>query len=318
MDATERALFEGSVRRALELHRGAALDAALDELGWGEALAHDPRTAVSVLFGLQGAAHAASPALEHVLASALGLAGDAAIVLPPLDRWHPPGDLTGGTLVVDGLCTAGLAAHDSVLVVGRDGDHDVVVEVAVADLTLRSVHGVDPDLGLIEVAGDGVTSGPPVAIDPDGWRSAVALSQLALAHELVGASRRMLELAREHALGRVQFGRPISAFQAVRHRLAETLIAIETAEAMVTAAWADRSPESAQMAKALAGRGAATAARHCQQVLAGIGFTTDHELHHHIRRVLVLDQLFGTARTLTRDLGRELLRTRQLMALPPL
>ena len=49
------------------------------------------------------------------------------------------------------------------------------------------------------------------------------------------------------------------------------------------------------MAKAVAGRQARTAARHCQQVLAGIGFTTEHPLHHYIRRTLVLDGLLGSA-----------------------
>ena len=53
---------------------------------------------------------------------------------------------------------------------------------------------------------------------------------------------------------------------------------------------------TAAMAKAIAGRSARTAARHCQQVLAGIGFTTEHALHRYVRRVLVLDELFGSAR----------------------
>ena len=68
------------------------------------------------------------------------------------------------------------------------------------------------------------------------------LAQLALGHELVGAARTMLELAREHALERIQFGQPISMFQAVRHRLADTLVAIETADAVLDAAWLDQSP----------------------------------------------------------------------------
>ena len=72
------------------------------------------------------------------------------------------------------------------------------------------------------------------------------------------------------------------------------------------------------MAKALAGRAARTAARHGQQVLAGIGFTTEHDLHHYVRRVLVLDELFGAARTLTGDLGRQVLASRELPAWPPL
>jgi len=72
------------------------------------------------------------------------------------------------------------------------------------------------------------------------------------------------------------------------------------------------------MAKALAGRGARTAARHCQQVLAGIGFTTEHPLHRYVRRVLVLDQLLGDTRSLTHRLGDDVLATRRLPALLPL
>ena len=72
------------------------------------------------------------------------------------------------------------------------------------------------------------------------------------------------------------------------------------------------------MAKALAGRGARTAARHCQQVLAGIGFTTEHPLHRYVRRVLVLDELFGSPARSRRELGDEMLATRQLPPLLPL
>ena len=93
----------------------------------------------------------------------------------------------------------------------------------------------------MEVTGAGIDVGraEPAPVDLDGTPSRSASSPSA--HELVGASRTMLELAREHALERVQFGRPISSFQAVRHRLAETLVAIETADAVLAAAWDDRS-----------------------------------------------------------------------------
>ena len=183
------------------------------------------------------------------------------------------------------------------------------------DLTRRTVGGVDPWLELVQVTGETDVAGASPA---PAWGGAVALGQLALGHELVGASRKMLALAREHALDRVQFGKPISSFQAIRHRLAETLVAIETAEAMLAAAWEDESPGSAAMAKALAGRGARTASKHCQQVLAGIGFTVEHPLQRYVRRVLVLDELLGSARTLTRGLGADVIATRQLPAMLPL
>ena len=112
----------------------------------------------------------------------------------------------------------------------------------------------------------------------------------------------MLTLARQHALDRVQFGKPIASFQAVRHRLAETLVAIEGAEA--TLGLPGRPTISTSLlAKAAAGKAALTAAKHCQQVLGGIGFTAEHDLQHHVKRVLVLDGLLGSSRELTREAG---------------
>ncbi len=128
----------------------------------------------------------------------------------------------------------------------------------------------------------------------------------------------MLRLAREHAVDRVQFDRPIAGFQAVRHRLAESLVAIEAADAAAQAADDDGSTLTAALAKAVAGRSARTVARHAQQVLAGIGFTTEHSLHLYVRRALVLDVLLGDARSLTASLGTQLLNDRRLPSLLPL
>jgi hypothetical protein len=128
----------------------------------------------------------------------------------------------------------------------------------------------------------------------------LAAARRALGWWLVGTSRAMLTLARQHAVDRVQFGRPVASFQAVRHRLAETLVAIEGAEATLRDADDDL---GSLLAKAAAGQAALTAARHCQQVLGGIGFTAEHELHQHIRRALVLDGLLGGSRELIREAG---------------
>jgi hypothetical protein len=131
----------------------------------------------------------------------------------------------------------------------------------------------------------------------------LAAGRRALGWWLVGTSRAMLTLARRHALDRVQFGRPVASFQAVRHRLAETLIAIEGAEATLGATTDDF---GSLLAKAAAGQAALTAAKHCQQVLGGIGFTAEHELHQHVKRALLLDGLLGSARELTREAGARL------------
>jgi hypothetical protein len=144
------------------------------------------------------------------------------------------------------------------------------------------------------------------------------VARLAVAHELVGAGRAMLDLAREHAVERVQFGKPIASFQAVRHRLAETFVYLEAADALLEDAWDDGGADYAAMAKAFAGRGARVAAKHCQQVLAGIGFTTEHPFHRYLLRTIELDQLMGSSKTLTRELGRRLLERRQLPSPVPL
>jgi Acyl-CoA dehydrogenase, C-terminal domain len=306
-------LFEQSLHRATRTHTGAALDAALAELGWPDALAADPHAAVSLVFGLQGAANVTSTALDRVLAHALG--HDAAVVLPALGQCSAPGGWQAGRLSVHGIGTASLGERTTALIVAHGTGPDVLVEAETASLTWRPAGGLDPSLGLVEITGEVAGAWP---VGPADWSAAVTIGQLALGHELVGASRGMLDLAREHALQRIQFGRPIATFQAVRHRLAETLIAVEAAAATLDAAWLDGGPQMAAMAKASAGRGARVAARHCQQVLAGIGFTAEHPFHHYLRRVLVLEQLLGATRCLTRELGQEILERGQLPAPLPL
>lgn len=146
----------------------------------------------------------------------------------------------------------------------------------------------------------------PIHPVPEGDSTPAGPGRQALGWWLVGAARAMLTLARRHALDRMQFGRPVASFQAIRHRLAETLVAIEGAEATLVAAAAEPGELSFLLAKAAAGQAALTAARHCQQVLGGIGFTAEHELQRHIKRALVLDGLLGSSRELTCEAGAAL------------
>lgn len=172
------------------------------------------------------------------------------------------------------------------------------------------------------------TDEPSTALDGEvplrrltAGRTAVDPAVLAAGHRavgwwLLGTGRAMLALARAHAVDRVQFGRPIASFQAVRHKLAETLVALDGAEAALTAADEQASDPAtavddvelaALLAKAASGQAALTAARHCQQVLGGIGFTAEHPLHIHVKRALLLDGLLGSARELTRAAGRRVI-----------
>lgn len=210
----------------------------------------------------------------------------------------------------------------------------------------RRSGALDDELPLRPVTGDGASACAvalplPLPLVAGGGSLALAAGRRAVGWWLLGTGRAMLALARSQALDRVQFGRPLASFQAVRHRLAETLVAPEGAEAALTAADAVASDSAAAaivsagagadastggradvltdgsdqelaalLAKAAAGQAALTAARHCQQVLGGIGFTAEHGLNQHVRRALVLDGLLGSARELTREAGGRLVAER--------
>ena len=322
---TEIDILVTAIRRAAGSRSGAALDDSLAEIGWSDALASAPRAAVGALFEAQGAACSTSGALGQLLLTTLGVAdvsdADAAVVLPAFGSAVPPatGDTDATEVRVRGLGLAGLGGADTAVLLRTAPDGSLSWATApVAKLSPRAVQGLDGESGLFEVdtqldlAGSGWA---PLAAD---WADAVALARLAVGHELVGTMRTMLELARQHALERVQFDRPIAGFQAVRHRLAEALVAVEGSSAALDGAWSDRSPTTAALAKAACGHGAVTVRRHCQQVLAGIGFTTEHDLHRYVRRSVLLDGLFGSARSITAELGAQVLAQRELPRVLPL
>jgi hypothetical protein len=314
MERSELELFEQSIRRATSEFTGAPLDQVLVDIGWRDALAEDARSAVSILFELQGRAAAASSMLGEVLVSGLGpnIEPTRGVILPALGGHAPPAHAEPGGITVDGLALASILDEESALVVARGPGGDVVATLDVTALQRQVVGGMDPLLELVEVTGLGAPLSPTTPLEPERWAEGAARAQLAVGHELVGVATTMIELARTHALERVQFGRPISTFQAVRHRLADAFVAVEGARALLDAAWEDGSVATAAMAKSVSGRAAATATRHCQQVLAGMGFTTEHPFQRYVRRALVLDQLFGTSRSLTAELGRDTLESRQL------
>jgi len=283
-------------------------------------LCDDTRSAISVIFEIQGEHNATSSAINAVIGSELGLENtlDAVVVLPCFGQSDPPGMIADGHLTVRGLATKGLERCNRVVVPALTHGTTVAVTVDTDSLERRPVGGMDPAAGLFEVKTHAAIAAENVTSDPVDWDLAMAAGRRALSHELLGAQKQMLRLARDHAVGRVQFGRPISAFQAVRHRLADSLVAVQSADAALGAAWEEPCVFTAAVAKAIAGRSSKTVARHCQQVLAVIGFTAAHPFNGHLRRTLVLDSLLGSSRSISRGLGEELLRTLTLPAAIPL
>jgi hypothetical protein len=311
MDADDLELLDKSVRHALMSEADA--DDALEAIGWSDVLAAEPRDAVSVVFGALGDLNAVASSLDDVVLDGLGVSAlGGAVALPAFGRWDPPGTLRDGNLEINGLALARAARRDTLAIPAYDGERVVVAIVPTTAVERTAVHGLSPELGLSRLHAVAVQPVTIETLEPAAWDDALIAGRRALATELVAAGRTMLRLAREHALERVQFGRPIAQFQAVRHRLAETYVALEAADAAVVSAWDAPGPLTAMLAKSLAGRGATVAARHCQQVLAGIGFTSEHALHRYVKRALVLDGLLGSSTRLPKELGATLLATRQL------
>jgi alkylation response protein AidB-like acyl-CoA dehydrogenase len=178
-----------------------------------------------------------------------------------------------------------------------------------AGLNIEPIHGIDPALGALRIQATGVVPDELVAtpLVSEAWRVAVMWGRTALGFEIVGNARSALALAIEHAKERVQFGQPIGAFQAVKHRLAESCIAIEAAEAALGSVLMVPSSLSAMVAKSMSGRAARVTATNALQVLGAMGFTAEHTFHHHQKRMAALDQLLGSADQLPTIIGQEVL-----------
>ncbi len=303
------ALAIGFEAAMLDTASSDAVTTALFDLGWDELVVAAPAQGAAMAFTALGTTGSDAALLDDVLARALGLDVSLAtgVVVPAPHRSAAPGRRHGSRIVVDGIVSRRIDEATTAIV---PIDTGAGIELATVDASLvraPDFTGLDPAPTYgrlrIDLDADAVTT-------LDGtwaWDHAVAAARAALAHQLVGSSRTMLEMARQHAVDREQFGRPVASFQAVRHKLAEALVQIEGAAAVADVATDDADPLVATLAKSLAGHAARTTATHAQQVLAGIGFTTDHRFHRWLKRTLVLDTLFGSASSLPADIGADLL-----------
>jgi alkylation response protein AidB-like acyl-CoA dehydrogenase len=135
-----------------------------------------------------------------------------------------------------------------------------------------------------------------VGVGPEEVRDLVLVMAAA---EETGVARWCLETASDYAKVRVQFGRPIGQFQAIKHALADMLVEVEQCAAVAwdaAAAWSGETPGderalSAQVAGALTLAAAAHCAKECVQILGGIGFTWEHDAHFYLKRAMATRQL---------------------------
>jgi alkylation response protein AidB-like acyl-CoA dehydrogenase len=138
------------------------------------------------------------------------------------------------------------------------------------------------------------------------------LAVVALAAEQVGGAQRCLEMSVEYAKDRIQFGRPIGSFQAVKHRCADMLVQLEMAKsaAYYAAACAATGDEdllvAAAMAKSYCSEAYYRIAADTIQVHGGIGFTWEHPAHLYLKRAKSSELMLGDPRQHRRQLATAL------------
>ncbi len=125
------------------------------------------------------------------------------------------------------------------------------------------------------------------------------LAAVALAAEQVGGAQRVLDMSVEYAKNRIQFGRPIGSFQAIKHKCADMLLEVESAKsAAYYAGWAaaednDELPVTACLAKAYCSEAYFHAAAENIQIHGGIGFTWEHDAHLYFKRAKSSELILG-------------------------
>lgn len=172
--------------------------------------------------------------------------------------------------------------------------HGAGVEIT----SLRSVDTTRPAAAVTLTAAPAVTLGDLVGA-PALHTRLQDLVRLAIAADAVGAAQRLLDMSVEYAKTRVQFGRQIGSFQAIKHRCADLFVAVQAATAAVEAAFEhlDRSPGAATVSAAVAAVCAREAnwqaVRTAMQIHGGLSLTWEHEVQLYLKRSTASQHLWG-------------------------
>ena len=319
----ERELLRDTVAALVEKHAtpDAVREAMASERGYDEAL-------WTMLCEQVGAAALVVP---EELGGAGGELADAAVVFEELGKALVPTPLWGTTLAElallsvdhpDGETLGALAEGTAIGVVVFDTDERLREEQTGRRYV---VHG---DVADVVIATDGetltrwteFTATPSVSMDPTRRLAVVDAkatstmgtdpgladtAAILLAVEQIGAATRCLDLTVAYTKDRVQFGRPIGSFQALKHRMADLYVAVQSARAVVAEAVADPSPTSAALARLAASEAFSAVAAEAVQMHGGIAITWESDIQLYFKRAHGSAQLLGPPRQQLRRLESE-------------
>lgn len=249
-----------------------------------------------------------------------GSLGEAAVVCEELGKHLVPTPLLGTILAElallaadqpDAHALAGLA--DGSLVGAVVFDPDYVLNGDVADIVIAAdgetltrwtefvaepVATMDPTRRLARLT--------PRSVVPIGTDAGLGdIAAILLAAEQIGAAARCLELTVAYTKARVQFGRPIGSFQALKHRMADLYVAVQVARAVVGEAVAQPSVTSAALARVAASAAFSKIAAEAIQLHGGIAITWEHDMQLYFKRAHGSSQLLGSPREHLRRLEFE-------------
>ena len=247
---------------------------------------------------------------RHLPGIASGLTLATVVFTEPSGKWDESGitmdaSRTGGEWALNGTKMFVLDGHiaDDIFVVARtangvslfhcQGDAPGLIRTALStmDQTRKQAKLEFTDVASTMVGEEG-----------KGWDVMSKLLDLAavgLAAEQVGGAQKVLEMAVDYAKVRVQFGRPIGSFQAIKHKCADMLLEVESAKsAAYYAMWCasemnDELPSVASLAKAYCSEAYFHATAENIQIHGGIGFTWEHPAHLYFKRAKSSELLFG-------------------------
>ncbi|MEV1055260.1 acyl-CoA dehydrogenase family protein [Streptomyces sp. NPDC049887] len=237
--------------------------------------------------------HAAPGPLVETVAGAVLVA---ALDEPALAERLLPGIASGGLLVslhtsATGPYALDADAADRLLVVDRGDGDGTALRIAAGHGPVRA--SVDPvrRLAVPGAGGEVVAAGPAVTA---AVRQATGWARLATAAQALGVGLALLERTVAYVRQRSQFGAPIGSFQAVKHRLADTLIALEFARPLVHGAALTLTAADVAAAKTAAGEAAYAAARTALQLHGAVGYTDELDLSLWLRKARPLRDAWGT------------------------
>jgi len=303
----ERDLLRQTVAALVEKHASPAAvrEAMASERGYDESL-------WKLLCEQVGAAALVVPA---ELGGAGGELADAAVVLEELGKALVPTPLLGTTLAELAL----LAASQSGGVPDADTLERLTEGASIGTVVFDPGYVVNGDVADVVVAADGtrltrwttVTAHrvdtmdltrrlarvePKDTADIGADPGLADTAAILLAAEQIGAATKCLDLTVEYTKDRVQFGRPIGSFQALKHRMADLYVAVQSARAVVNDAIAEPSQTSAALARVAASEAFSKVAAEAVQMHGGIAITWEHDIQLYFKRAHGSAQLLGPPR----------------------